>query len=121
MSVSMQQIATDAPQLDANDLVTAKHMADTLHRHYPGHLWAVTCDGSKGVATIRNLMLSGNMGYTLHLPRIYSASEWDKRVLMAGGEILERYRVMRASLDRAHSQIMTLPTDFAGRIAVERD
>lgn len=121
MSNSMQNMATDAPELDANDLVMAKHMADTLHKHYPGHLWAVTCDGPKGIATIRNLMLSGNMGYVLHLSTIYSASEWDKRVLMAGGEILERYRVMRAGLDRTMNQILSAPTDFAGRIVAEHD
>lgn len=118
---NMTQMATDTPELDVNDLVMARHMADTLHKHYPGHLWAVTCDGTKGIATVRNLALSGDWGYVLHLPLIYSASEWDKRVLRAGGEILERYRISRASFDRVADQISAAPKNFAGRLIVEAD
>lgn len=117
----MENIATDAPQLSANDLTMAKHMADTLHQHYPGHLWAVTCDGTTGIATIRNLMLSGDWGFVLKLPAIYSASEWNKRVIMAGGEVLERYRIARAGIERTHDQIAAQPMDFAGRIIKDVD
>ena len=117
----MENIATDAPQLNANDLVMAKHMADTLHQHYPGHLWAVTCDGDKGIATIRNLMLSGDWGFILKLPAIYSASEWDKRVLRAGGEVLERYRISRAGAERTMDQMLSANKDFSGRLLKDLD
>ena len=117
----MENLATDAPALSANDFVMARHMADSLHRHYPGHLWAVTCDGDKGIATVRNLMLSGDWGFVLHLPAIYSASEWDKRVIRAGGEILERYRIARAGAARTMDQMLSRPTDFAGRILKDLD
>lgn len=112
----MDNLATDAPELSANDYVMAKNMAEMLHRHYPGHLWAVTCDGDKGIATIRNLMLSGDWGFILKLPLIYSASEWDKRVIMAGGEVLERYRIARAGAERTMDQMLSASKDFSGRI-----
>lgn len=119
--MSMLALTTDSPEIDVNDHVMARHMADTLHKHYPGHLWAVTCDGRKGIATVRNLALSGEWGFVLHLPQIYSASEWDKRVVRAGGEILERYRISRASHDRVADQIAAAPKNFAGRLLVEAD
>ena len=104
-------IVTDAPQVAINDLVMAKQMADDLHTAYPGHLWAVAID--KSFLDVRNLYLSGNWGFRLSIPQMYSSSDWDKKVLRAGGEILERYRQRRAHADDA--AIDALPTNFAGR------
>lgn len=108
----MTPLVTDAPQVAANDLVMAKEMADALHNAYPGHLWAVTCDGKAGMADVRNLYLSGTWGFRLKLNAIYSASEFKKDVIRAGGELLERYRVARSRAD--YGQLATLPVDFRG-------
>lgn len=97
-----------------NDMLLARSMADTLMAHYPGHPWAVNVDGKKGVATILNLWLSERYGYTLRLVDNFSASEYTKRVLMAGGEILERFNARRGTLQP--EDLSSLPTDFAGRI-----
>lgn len=121
MSNTMEALTTDTPDLSANDFIMARNMAELLHKHYPGHLWAVTCDGTKGIATIRNLMLSGDWGFILKLPAIYSASEWDKRVVMAGGEVLERYRIARAGAERTMDQMIAAPKDFSGRILKDLD
>lgn len=114
----MHNLDADAIGLDANDFVMSKNMAEALHLKYPGHLWAVTCEGSNGIATIRNLYLSGNYGVILKLPAIYSASAFEKDVLRAGGEILERYRLKRGRFDEA--QYANLPTNFAGNIHCDR-
>lgn len=108
----MQDMTTDTPNLPANDLLIAKEMADALHTAYPGHLWAVQVQGDQGVATVRNLALVGNWGFILHLPTIYSASEYKKRVVRGGGEILERYRLRRGRAD--FDAIDALPTDRLG-------
>jgi hypothetical protein len=109
----MQALLTDQPQVSAYELTLAKQMADTLHRHYPEHLWAVTVNAKQGMADVRNMALSGNWGFRLHIPAIYSASEFDKRVRNAGGELLERYRIRRG---RAQADdVLALPKDFAGR------
>lgn len=113
----MEALVTDAPAAATLDFLMAKNMAELLHRHYPGHLWAVTCDGQTGMATVRNMALDGNWGFQLHLDTSYSGSEWDKRVVMAGGEVLERYRIARSKAN--HDQLAHLPTNFAGRHAVD--
>jgi hypothetical protein len=109
----VEELITDAPQAAINDFVMAKNMADTLHKHYPKHIWAVTCEGDRGIATIRNLSLSGDWGFILHLDAQYSASHWDRKVINAGGEILERFRVARTVAN--FDQLAALPTDIAGR------
>lgn len=111
--MSLDALVTDAPQVNARELVLAKQMADTLHKHYPGHLWAVSVSEAQGMADIRNLMLSGNWGFRLKLADHYTASDWDKQVRTAGGELLERYRIARARAD--NEALAFLPTDFAGR------
>jgi hypothetical protein len=118
----MSQILTglddSAIDTNANDMIMAKEIADALNAHYPKHLWAVNVDGKNGVATIKNLLLSGQWGYLLKLTNMFSASDFRKDVLRAGGEILERYRVNRGRLDEA--QYATLSTNFAGDFAFDK-
>lgn len=108
--MGMSSLVVDSPQIAINEFFLAKHAAEILHKHYPGHLWAVSVDGY--FLDVRNLYLDGKWGFRLAIPTMYSSSEWDKRVLMAGGEILERYRQRRAHADDA--AINALPTNFAG-------
>lgn len=99
---------------NALDLSLAKDIAEALNEHYPGHLWAVNCQGEQGIMTIHNLMLSGQWGFVLKLDNNYSASDLRKRAILAGGEILERYKVSRGRIN--HEHMATMDTDFAGRI-----
>jgi len=100
----------DSPQLAINEFFLAKNAAEMLHKHYPGHLWAVAVDGY--FLDVRNLYLDGRWGFRLAIPKFYSSSDWDKQVVRAGGEILERYRQRRARADEA--ALHNLPTNFAG-------
>ena len=97
---------------DALDMTTAKDYADALNTAYPGHLWAVNVQGDQGIVTIHNLMLSGKYGYLLHLNKRYSASEARKTAVMAGGEILERFKVARGRMNE--DKLNQMPVDFAG-------
>ena len=110
----MIDLSGDSPQVAALDFNMARDMAEALHAAYPGHLWAVTCDGEKGIATVRNMYLSGNWGFVLKLKEISTASDWKKKVVMAGGELLERYRLNRGSADQ--SAIAELQSDKFGNI-----
>lgn len=96
----------------ANDMILAKEIADTLNTHYPGHLWGVNVDGRGGVANIHNLLLSGQMGYVLKLVNIFSASDFKRDVVRAGGEILERFRLARGRFNE--HQYAGLASNFAG-------
>ena len=99
---------------NALDLALSKDVAEALNSQYPGHLWAVNCRGEDGIMTIHNLMLSGKWGFVLKLDNSYSASDLRKRAIMAGGEILERYKVSRGRVNQEHMAAMD--TDFAGQI-----
>lgn len=113
----MSDIVTDNPIGAANDIVMAKAMAETLHAAYPGHFWAVCCDGKKGMADVRNMRFSGMWGFRLRLPAIYSASEFKREVLRAGGELLERYRMSRGKFNE--DQYSDIPMDAAGRLKAD--
>ena len=106
-------ITTDTPDISANDLLMAKEMADLLHQHYPGHLWAVSCDGAgSGFADVRNLSLSGTWGFRVKLRELFSASDFRRRIVMAGGEILERYNLSRGKLRQ--EELAAIPLTFNG-------
>lgn len=113
----MNEVVTDNPQLAANDLVMAKEMADALHTAYPDHMWAVTCDGAIGFADVRNMALSGNWGFRIRLDGVYSASQFKHRVLMAGGELLERYRLRRGRFNEA--EYSALQTNRFGQLEAD--
>jgi hypothetical protein len=103
----------------ANELSLAKHIADTLYKHYPDHAWAVNVDLRGGVANIYNLRFSGNMAYVLHLKNVQIGHTAMQRLIMqAGGEILERYRTRRGrfSIDDYSDK----HSDFAGRFIAEQ-
>lgn len=114
----MQNIVTDATAPTANDYNMARDMAEALHAHYPGQRWAVTCEGAQGIATIRNLLLSGTYGYLLKLPAIYSASAFKKDVIHAGGEILERFKMPRGNFNQVSYE--SLKMNFAGHMEFDR-
>ena len=101
-------------QQDAYDLAMSKEIAEALNAQYPGHLWAVRVQGEYGVASIHNLMLSGEWGYRLLLDKNYSVSDLRSRAIKAGGEILERFNVKRGKMNDDH--MATMATDFAGRV-----
>ena len=70
----------------------AKKVAEHLHKHYPGHLWAVTV--RDGLCVVKNLNISSQYGYALYTTTI-DADPALKCVMKAGGEILERAAIAR--------------------------
>lgn len=104
---------TGTPDIAALDFNMAKEMSECLTAAYPGHAWAVTCEGEKGIATVRNLALSGNWGFVMKLRNMSSSSDWKKQIIMAGGELLERFRLRRGAVD--HDAVASLEMDPLGR------
>lgn len=84
---------------------------------YPGFTWHIDADKRQGVAKIINLELSSGpgarpWGFILHLNEIATASELCHKVMMAGGEILERYRQHRGAI--RVDDVDAAPSDFRG-------
>jgi hypothetical protein len=100
------------------DLLLQKDLEVLLHRHYPGHFWYVDVNIRQGMINVKNFFLSGNMGFRLHLKGVFSASQVERDVMLAGGELLERYRMARGAFDVA--KWCALPTDRRGQLIVDR-
>jgi hypothetical protein len=82
------------------DATAQKQIEAALLKFYPGHVWAVKV--YRGLAAIHNLNLSGEWGFRLDIPRHdWSASELQRAVMLAGGELLERYKLSRGK-PKAH-------------------
>jgi len=97
------------PLQDMREMDLAKKYAEQLEAAYPGHLWAVTVDLRGGVAQVFNMSLTGRYGFVIKLSRL----KFDpKALVMAGGEILERYRLSRGKMIEA--EIAGLKRDFSG-------
>lgn len=81
---------------DIRDMDIAKDVAESLHRHYPGHLWAVNVQG--GIIGIRNLAISHSHGMVVHLDTYYQ-DPGNKKIIMSAGELLERAHLKRGRDD----------------------
>lgn len=79
---------------DVRDMSICKDVAETLHKHYPGHLWAVSI--RPGVIDIKNLLISHSHGMVIHLSQYYSDPS-NKLVVKFGGEFLERAHMARGA------------------------
>jgi hypothetical protein len=108
MSVQFLKDQNDVvPVADLQGLKLASEMLKILNRHYPGYRWAIDFDETQGVAKIINFTLLDPLkthemyGYVLHLKTIYEdqSNKW-KKLIRAGGEILERAYMERKAWDR---------------------
>jgi len=99
------------------EMDTAKKMAEALHTHYPYHLWGVEVDSQGGIAKVFNLRLSGRWGFIIKLADLYSDPDM-MRVVRAGGELLERYKLKRGMFDA--DAYNALPTDRAGNFIADK-
>lgn len=89
------------PGIELRDLDLAKKIAETLHQHYPGHLWAVDVSHRNGTASIRNLRISGKMGFRIFIDDL-DHDPGMKLVMRGGGELLERAKAARGRYNAAN-------------------
>lgn len=84
--------------LTAQGEALARFMHATLDKHFHGWRWGVTVDEKGGVAHVFAMELSGDMGYTLLIDDLWNGGNFDwKLILVAGGEILERFGCPRGA------------------------
>lgn len=97
----------------------AKNVLAKLRRQYP-HVadgWRVWVHESGGMVIVKNLMLSGDMGF---MQKIEGIDTEYKAIMRAGGELLERYRIVRAAAETlAAEQIATADRDIRGRMRAD--
>ena len=64
-----------------------KNVADTLDKHYPGHLWAVGPSNDYSMLAIWNEALSNRYGMWI---RVNDIDPEYKKIMLWAGELLER-------------------------------
>ncbi len=84
---------------DMMDLAFAKRVGAVLQKHYPNYGWRVDADTRRKTIHVQNVDLSGQWGFVLHMGKIADETDLDKKVMRAGGEILERYGLRRLGFD----------------------
>lgn len=99
--------------ITTNMFILMKQIGDLLWQHYPGHQWIVE-PPKGGVVVIRHGLIGARhgWGYVLH---VKDFSTWDAlrdRVILAGGELMERANIRRGPVrdsDDAPKHIDGLP------------
>jgi hypothetical protein len=87
-----------------------------LERLYPGWRWWVECKAETGVVYVKNLDLSGEYGFVVHLARLAQDPEL-KTVMRAGGEVLERYNQHRGKRPKS----LSVERDISGEAKGDMD
>jgi hypothetical protein len=99
--VSLNQIPVHEQIIPAEygtlkDLDIVKQTIEILDEIYPGHYWAVKCEG--GILHIKNLSFHPNWGIARTLGGIeFDAGVFRREVIRAAGEYLERAGLARRS------------------------
>lgn len=98
-SVQLKDVATDFRFVPAEygtlkDLDLVKQTIGILEEVYPGHFWAVKCEG--GILHIKNLSFHANWGIARKLGQMeFDAGVFRREVIRAAGEFLERCGLAR--------------------------
>ena len=89
-----QIISSTVEQLTPASQALGKQVMTTLCKYYPTFkdYWQVSINQAGGTVAVTNRALSGKMGFMLHTTQIDPEG---KTVMRAGGELLERYAVLR--------------------------
>lgn len=78
------------------DAWRAKRVMEVLNAHYPGHLWCVVSDNAHGIVKISIPVLMGVGNWFVINQMTHDVTPG--MVIVAGGEILERYGLERGRL-----------------------
>lgn len=74
----------------------ARKISEVLNFYYPGHAWEVTVDSRQGGAQLRiAVLMTGTQCYFMRFTDLRTEREFRHRVMIAGGDLLERFRIPR--------------------------
>lgn len=79
---------------EKHDQILAKELGDLLFKHYPKYMWLVNVSSHQGVVQIMLGNVMGKYGFTIKIQNVIEDPS-RKRVILAGGEVLERYNLRR--------------------------
>ena len=85
---------------DVKDIALCRKIWQVLDKHYQGHPWMVGADHRAGTVTIQLAYNDkvdwrfSRMGWILHINKLETPEEL-KKVMRAGGDMLERFNLKR--------------------------
>lgn len=97
----------------------ARNIIARLEYFYPNFTgaWRVCVNEPGGVIEVTNLLLSGKMGFLMHINKIDPEG---RKVVRAAGELLERYRIARSGgRMAAFEQVLGQARDFRGELVAD--
>ena len=98
-------------QIELANFTISKTVGDCLEKRYPGHAWGVQGNVETGIVHVYNLNLSGQWGFVIKMDDLLNDPNM-KCVIMAGGEVLERYNLSRSGLKE--TELADVRFDFKG-------
>jgi len=121
MNLILPQIITDSAgvPLSGASQTLANNLIARLEQAYPAFTgaWRVCVNEVGGTVEVTNMMLSGRMGFLMHTKNIDPEG---RKVVRAGGELLERYRIARAgAVSKLMEQVIEQPRNFRGDLVAE--
>lgn len=95
--MQLPQIITDSAGVPISGAgqTLANNLIARLEQAYPAFAgaWRVCVNEVGGTIEVTNMLLSGKMGFLMHISKIDPEG---RKVVRAGGELLERYRIARS-------------------------
>jgi hypothetical protein len=84
------------------DMDLAGQVAEILLSYYPGYLWKCRASSKGGIITIQlPPLIDDPHKFVLHMRKINGWPDLVKKCIWAGGEMLERFKVPRSSINLA--------------------
>lgn len=107
------QLIDGSGQHDLADIDLCKKINDVLMRHYPRHPWMVGVNHKTGAIHIELAYFNrlGRLfpyGFQLYIHKLGSAKEMAKKIMRAGGELLERFNLERRAASESSENIALL-------------
>ena len=97
---------------DKADLELCGKVSEILNNNYPYHLWMVGCDHQAGLVYVElpygKTTKLFPFGFALHIKKLGNAKSMKKKVVWAGGELLERWNLTRG---RASEDVLGLAAE----------
>ena len=97
------RLSHEARYRDPGEMLELAFLAEFASRH-------LHVDSLQGIATVINMRLSGKWGFVLKLVDTFSSSDWEKQVMLCGGELLERYRLHAGAFRQSQYDGILTPT-----------
>lgn len=85
--------STDPRHVVAVALCTS--VGEALAKYYPRHRWRVAASADCSTVNITHDGLGWRYGMVLHALSLHNVADMERKVMRAGGELLERYGVSR--------------------------